>query len=119
MWKSKVLGGRFETLHQPIDEAKPGCLLAFHTAASEHLHTQADSQQRNVLAEHMLGQGHVKPALPQIAHSLRKCADARQDEVAGLLQILRAVCHERVPTALLDRAVDRIQVAHAVIEDRH
>ena len=85
----------------------------------EHLHAEADSEERDPPDHRLLAQDLVQPALPDVTDAVAERTDAGQHDVRRALDVLGTIGHDRTAAALLDGARHRVEVAHPVIDHGH
>ena len=112
-------GGVLETGHGARDQAQRVDAVVLVAAIQQHLHAQADAQQRLVLRglDHHL----VQLQSPQLIHAAAHAAHAGQHQAVTLEQFFRVIAdlHPVRITDSLQRFGQRVQVAHAVINDAY
>src|SRR4051794_6708502 len=85
-------------------------------ALEQELHAQADAEHGHTLRTPLANQV-VEPTLGDGAHRLRERANSRQDEPGRRADPLSVVGDLHVGAHVLERLLDRTQVAHSVVED--
>ncbi len=114
-----VFIGWYEALDLTVNPPQAFRVVALLSAASQHLHPKADSEEGTPLAEHLFGKGLVHGVLNDVSHAIRKCADARQDDLGAFVQVSRLVGDDRLAAALFDGTRNRIEIAHSIVDDNH
>lgn len=86
---------------------------------SEHLHAQANPQQRLAIRVNGTAQSVDPPGFPQGSHAVAESTYSRQDYPICLLESGRTIHDICIGPEIPKSAAHRRQIAHAIVDDRH
>ena len=117
--RPRPVGTRRST--SPGDPARgPWRRRALGPLGGQQLHAEADAEQRHALSLHLRRAARWSSrAARRLRHRVRKRADARQHDAVRLGQVAgRSATTYGAAPQLLERAPHRVEIAHAVVDDR-
>ena len=108
---------RFDFLHGAGNQAQAPISTHFGAGIQQHLHPQANAQQR--LFPRLLQNRLIHAGFPQCRHAHGECAHTGQDHTVRRLQFL-GTGHNGIGIAqVIQRLCDAFQIARAVINHRY
>src|SRR3954451_9269954 len=107
---------RLERSDDAAEQRQPAGALVLHRGVEEQLHAEADPEHRDAGLDPP-GDQLVQADFVDAAHRLREGADARQDHAVRGLDARGIRRDLGLRPDLLQRLLDRAQVAHPVVED--